>query len=68
MKFYLTYIHTYYSFFRHIVEIHEQERKRNGDKKAKGKIQLEETLKEVKTQTLGAILFKIEANGTNKVS
>merc|ERR1712038_936551 len=31
------------SHFRHIVEIHEQERKRNGEKKAKCKIQLEET-------------------------
>ena len=54
--------------FRHIIELYEQKRKKNGGKRNKGKIQLEEILEDVKTQTMGAMVFKLQANGTYKVS
>merc|ERR1712079_588816 len=54
--------------FRHIVEIKEQQRrKRNSKEKgqeAKKKNQLAEILKDVKTEAVGTIPFKIQANGT----
>merc|ERR1711941_104724 len=54
--------------FRHIVEIQEQQRrKRNSKEKgqeAKKKTQLVEILKDVKTEAVGTIPLKIQANGT----
>ena len=61
-----------YYIFRHIVEIKEQQRrKRNSKEKgqeAKKKTQLAEILKDVKTEAVGTIPFKIQANGTYTVS
>merc|ERR1711874_578147 len=54
--------------FRHIAEIKEQQRrKRNSKEKgqeAKKKTQLAEILKDVKTEAVGTIPLKIQANGT----
>ena len=58
--------------FRHIVEIKEQQRRKRNSKgkgqEAKKKTQLVENLKDVKTETVGTIPFKIQANGTYTVS
>ena len=61
-----------YYIFRHIVEIKEQQRRKRYSKEkgqeAKKKTQLVEILKDVKTEAVGTIPLKIQANGTYTVS
>jgi hypothetical protein len=53
--------------FRHVVEIHDQLRRKSKQKGQKAeKKTLKEILKEVKTEAVGTIPFKIQANGTYK--